>query len=200
MSTGGYPAAPWPLPGQMWGSLFPVPALRASPWHLRGRVRVLRAREPPDLLRAAGGTVARRHAGPGHRHLGRLPRLAGGRRELWAIPKELADFGLDTRHTGPVARTEWSARVPPAPSGAARWRRPGSPTCPGPASACRCAAAPGSRRWCPAGRASGRDRGLRPGAPRAGDWELDADGPLGWLRGARQLGSFRLCDFRLSFG
>jgi acetoacetate decarboxylase len=56
--------------------------------------------------------------------------------------------------------------------------------------------------------------GLKPGEPEVrapitgssrtlpcrGSWEFDADGPLAWLRGARQVASFRMVDFRISFG
>ena len=31
-------------------------------------------------------------------------------------------------------------------------------------------------------------------------WDLNPDGPLGWLAGARQLASFRQASFRMSFG
>jgi acetoacetate decarboxylase len=36
--------------------------------------------------------------------------------------------------------------------------------------------------------------------PARGHWDFAADGPLGWMRGARQLASFRQADFRMSFG
>jgi acetoacetate decarboxylase len=36
--------------------------------------------------------------------------------------------------------------------------------------------------------------------PCRGRWDFAADGPLGWMRGARQLASFRQADFRMSFG
>ena len=35
---------------------------------------------------------------------------------------------------------------------------------------------------------------------RRARWDFAADGPLGWLRPARQLASVRMADFRMSFG
>ena len=37
------------------------------------------------------------------------PASVAGGRELWAFPKGLCDFTLDTSHTGPLTRTEWTA-------------------------------------------------------------------------------------------
>ena len=36
--------------------------------------------------------------------------------------------------------------------------------------------------------------------PCRGRWDFAADGPLGWMRDARQLASFRQADFKMSFG
>ena len=43
-------------------------------------------------------------------------------------------------------------------------------------------------------------QGSSKAAPCRGSWDFDANGPLGWLRGARQLASFRQAAFRMSFG
>ena len=36
--------------------------------------------------------------------------------------------------------------------------------------------------------------------PCRAHWDFDANGPLGFLRGARQVASFRQAAFRMSFG
>ena len=43
-------------------------------------------------------------------------------------------------------------------------------------------------------RASGRS------LPARAHWEIDPDGPLAYLRAARQLASVRIRDFRIDFG
>ena len=124
-----------------------------------------------------------------HRHLGRLPRLA------WpaaaSCGRSPRSSRLRPRH--PPHRSALAHRVvrPGAdrPSGVARSRRPGSPMSPGPASACRSAAAPGSRRSRPARRGPRRRSPASARVlPGRGHWDFAADGPLAWLRGARQLG------------
>lgn len=119
---------------------------------------------------------------------------AGGR-ALWAIPKQLCRFDLDRDSRGPVGRTRWSAADGHGPLAAARFTdvsraavrapfrgtvtQPGLPEHPEPATV----------------RMSGSARSL----PCRARWELPAAGPLGLLRGARQLGSFRLAGLRLTF-
>ena len=39
------------------------------------------------------------------------PASVAGGRELWAIPKGLCDFDLDTSHRGPLSSTTWSASL-----------------------------------------------------------------------------------------
>jgi acetoacetate decarboxylase len=125
------------------------------------------------------------------------PASVAGGRELWAIPKELCDFTLDAAHTGPLSTTEWSATAGRTPICSARFRdvsraavrlpfkggtwQPGLPDTGG---AERTATLQGSAKTLPA-----RAR-----------WEVNPDGPLGWLDGARQLASFRQAAFRMSFG
>ena len=36
--------------------------------------------------------------------------------------------------------------------------------------------------------------------PARAQWDINPDGPVGFLAGARQLASFRQADFRMSFG
>jgi len=48
--------------------------------------------------------------------------------------------------------------------------------------------------------AAGALQGSSKAAPCCGSWDFDANCPLGWLRGARQLASFRQAALRMSFG
>ena len=190
-----YPAAPWQMVGSLWLSLFrlkqDVDDLRPAGVYGAAFV-VLRGGQPAHLLRAArrpAGQVRRARApGDDHRHLGRLPRI-GGRR-----PRALGDpegpVRLHARDRPPRARS-------PRPSGrrassrrpiAARLvhrRLPAAPRLPFKGGTWQ----PGSPRA--AARRPPPCRGSSKAAPCRGRWEFDPDGPLGWLRGARQLASFR---------
>jgi acetoacetate decarboxylase len=123
------------------------------------------------------------------------PASRAGGRELWAIPKDLCDFELETSHRGPVTSTRWSASLDRRPIVEASFtdvsraaprvpfkglvEQPGIPDHPD---------------W-----ADVVMRGTAKAAPARGRWSFNADGPLGFLRGARQLGTFRMADFRLHF-
>jgi acetoacetate decarboxylase len=125
------------------------------------------------------------------------PASVAGGRELWAIPKGLCDFSLDTSHTGPVTTTEWTARLDRTPIASARFRDVSR-------------AAPRVRfrggTWQPGIEDTGgaeRTATLQGSArvlPARAQWEINPDGPLGWLDAARQLASFRQAAFRMSFG
>jgi acetoacetate decarboxylase len=122
--------------------------------------------------------------------------MAGGR-ELWAIPKGLCDFTLESTRTGPLSRTSWAAsaerrpvagadftdlsRVAPRVPFRGRTRQPGL------------AETAGQER-------TAVMRGTARVLPCRGRWDFPVDGPLGWLGAARPLASFRLAGFRLSFG
>ena len=207
----GYPDAPWRLRGQLWVSLFRVTEdAGRTPGRAPGRPAGLYGAafvsyEPGSDLTYSELLVARPvGAGPRVEILDiwvDSPASRAGGRELWAIPKELADFGLDTRHTGPLSRTEWTARVPTGSVGrravaTARFTDASR-------AGVRLPLRGGTRQppLAPGGRpVTAAVTGSAKVLPGRGHWDFDADGPLGWLRGARQLGSFRLCDFRLSFG
>ncbi|GAB2991801.1 acetoacetate decarboxylase family protein [Nocardioides montaniterrae] len=123
------------------------------------------------------------------------PSSRAGGRELWAIPKELCDFELESTHRGPLASTRWRASLDRRPIVEASFtdvsraaprvpfkglvEQPGIPDHPETADVAM----------------SGSARAL----PARGRWHFAPDGPLGFLRGARQLGSFRMADFRLDF-
>jgi acetoacetate decarboxylase len=202
MSTSGYPAAPWRLRGQMWGTLF---AVSGGPGRPRGRYAAAFVSYEPDSPLTYSELLVARSLGGTRVQVTDIwvdsPASRAGGRELWAIPKELADFGLDTRHTGPLSRTEWTARVPTGSVGrravaTARFTDASR-------AGVRLPLRGGTRQppLAPGGRpVTAAVTGSAKVLPGRGHWDFDADGPLGWLRGARQLGSFRLCDFRLSFG
>jgi acetoacetate decarboxylase len=199
-----YPAAPWQRVGSLWLTLFrlkqPVDDLR--PAGVYGAAFVSYEEGSPltyyELL------VARPSAADGHGRRVTItdiwvdsPASVAGGRELWAIPKGLCDFSLDTSHTGPVTTTEWTARLARTPIASARFRDVSR-------------AAPRVRfrggTWQPGIEDTGgaeRTATLQGSArvlPARAQWEINPDGPLGWLDGARQLASFRQAAFRMSFG
>lgn len=117
-----------------------------------------------------------------------------GGRSLWAIPKELADFHVESRGVGPAARVSCDAAINGSAVAAARFtgarmsllrtpfwftlmqeREDGTPV--------RTAVA-------------GTSRNL----PVLGRWDFGADGPLAWLHGRTPVASLHLGDFRLTFG
>jgi acetoacetate decarboxylase len=199
-----YPAAPWHMVGSLWLTLF-------------------RLREPVDELRPAGiygaAFVSYEEGSPltysellvarpiSTDHDGRRvtitdiwvdsPASVAGGRELWAIPKGLCDFSLETEHRGPLSTTEWTARLGRTPIASARFRDVSR-------AAVRLPFKGGT--WQPGiADTQGQDRtatlqGSSKALPARAHWELNPDGPLGWLDGARQLASFRQAAFRMSFG
>ena len=198
-----YPAAPWDMVGSLWLTLF-------------------RLREPVDDLRPAGvygaAFVSYEEGSPLTYHEllvarqvsterdGRRvtttdiwvdsPESVAGGRELWAIPKGLCDFSLDTSHTGPLTSTEWSASEGRVAIASARFRDVSR-------------LAPRVRfkggTWQPGiADTGGQDRtatlqGSSKALPARAHWDINPDGPLGWLARARQLATFRQAAFRMSF-
>ncbi|WP_051246897.1 acetoacetate decarboxylase family protein [Nocardioides halotolerans] len=199
-----YPAAPWDMVGSLWLTLF-------------------RLREPVDDLRPAGvygaafvsyeeGSpltysellVARPIATDAHGRRVTItdiwvdsPESVAGGRELWAIPKGLCDFSLESSHAGPVSTTEWSARLGRTPIATARFRDVSR-------AAPRLPFKGGT--WQPGIEDTGGEertatlQGSSKALPARAHWDLNPDGALGWLAGARQLASFRQASFRMSFG
>jgi hypothetical protein len=205
-----YPPEPWDLRGQLYLSVFAVPraALPALPDPLAGAVRPL-----PFGRRALVGAAWVRYEPGGILqyqellsavlvHEGRHPRVSitgiwvdsvasrDGGRELWGIPKDLAD--LDVR-TAPDGRTEGTASIASgtiaAVSFGAGWRLPGR--WPAPMSVVQ-ELDGGLKRTTVRGRA-----GLRLGGST---WRVEPGGPLGYLAGRRPLLTLTLADFRLRFG
>ncbi len=196
-----YPSAPWNMVGQLWLSLFRVRGVADRPDGVYGAAFV--NYEPGSPLTYSELLVARpvRSATHGRRisitdiWVDSPASMAGGR-ELWAIPKELCDFNLDTSHTGPLSRTEWSASRERRPIARATFTdlSKAAPRLPFKGST-----------WQPALEAGGEDgtatlKGSSKTLPCRGSWEFDRQGPLGWLHGRRPVASFRMADFRMSFG
>ena len=203
-----YPAAPWHMVGSLWLTLFKV----------RDRVDDLRpagvygaafvSYEQGSPLTYSELLVARpvstgAQSTPGGRRVSITdiwvdsPASVAGGRELWAIPKGLCAFTYESEHRGPFSTAEWAASEGRTPITAATFRdvsraapripfkggtwQPGIEDTDGQE---RTATLKGSSRTLPA-----RAR-----------WDINPDGPLGWLAGARQLASFRQAAFRMSFG
>jgi hypothetical protein len=199
-----YPAAPWHMVGSLWLTLF-------------------RLREPVDELRPAGvygaafvsytdGSpltysellVARPVATDRDGRRVTItdiwvdsPASVAGGRELWAIPKGLCDFSFESSHTGPLTTTEWTARLGRTPIATATFRDVSR-------AAPRLPFKGGT--WQPGlDDTGGVERtatlqGSSKALPARAHWDINRDGPLGWLAGGRQLASFRQASFRMSFG
>jgi len=202
-----YPAAPWDMLGQLWLSIFKLrePADTVEgvrPAGTYGAAFVSYEQGSPltysELLVARlvdAGTYGR-CVSITDIWVDSAASVAGGR-ELWAIPKGLCDFDLDTSHRGPLSSTTWSASLERRPIASASFtdvsramvRIPFKGT-----------------TWQPGiDDTDGEERtavlqGSSKALPCRGRWDFAADGPLGWMRGARQLASFRQADFRMSFG
>ena len=199
-----YPPAPWAMVGQLWLSLFkvrePVDELRVA--GIYGAAFV--SYEPGSPLTYSELLVARLADTDSHGRRVSItdiwvdsPASVAGGRELWAIPKGLCDFELETSHRGPLASTGWSASFGKRPIASAHFTdvsraMPRIPFKGG--------------TWQPGIEdTNGEDRtailqGSSKVLPCRGRWDFAADGPLRFLRGARQLASFRQADFRMSFG
>lgn len=199
-----YPEAPWQMVGSLWLTLFRLgtPVDDTRPAGLYGAAFVSYTEGSP--LTYSELLVARPVRTDEHGRRVTItdiwvdsPASVAGGRELWAIPKGLCDFELESAHTGPLTTTDWTARVGRTPIARARFRdlsraaprlpfkggtwQPGIPDTAGEE---RTATLQGSSKAFVA-RAS---------------WDLNPEGPLGWLAGARQLASFRQASFRMSFG
>lgn len=200
-----YPLAPWPMAGQLWLSLFrlgePVGGVRQA--GIYGAAFV--SYEPGSPLTYSELLVARL-VDAGERLGKRVcitdiwvdsPASVAGGRELWAIPKELCDFDFETSRRGPLTQTDWSASAEHRPIASASFTDLSS-------AAPRLPFRGGT--WQPGiADTGGQARtatlvGSAKALPCRGRWDFAADGPLGWMRGARQLASFRQADFRMSFG
>ncbi|WP_193604655.1 acetoacetate decarboxylase family protein [Nocardioides dongkuii] len=197
-----YPPAPWNMVGQLWLSLFrlrePVDELR--PAGLYGAAFV--SYEAGSPLTYSELLVARPVRPEGGSRAVSItdiwvdsPASVAGGRGLWAIPKGLCDFTLESSYRGPVTRTEWSSSIERQPVAHARFT-----------DVSRAALRTPFRgsTWQPpiddhVAPATAQLRGSGKALPCRGTWEFAPDGPLGWLAGHRPLVSFRMAGFRMSF-
>jgi hypothetical protein len=200
----GVPPAPWALRGQLWMTLFrlrqPVDADRPAGVYAAAFV----AYEPGGDLAYSELLVARRARVPASRGrrvtvtdiwVDSVASLRGGR-TLWAIPKELADFRSAATHRGPSSTAGWTASVRGRTVASASFRdvSRAAPRTPFRGATWQPASDPDVRP------SSARFSGSARTFPCRARWELDAQGPLTWLRGARPLASLRMADFRMRFG
>ena len=195
-----FPSPPWKLRGDLWLSLF---AVRSSGTTDR----------PPGMYGAAfvdyqeSGVLAYRELvvarlmrdGVAPRvHITDIwvdsERSRDGGRALWALPKELADLHVEDGRMGPAYRTAWSAHIAGEPVAAARFTGANLPAVRTPLMFSTSQQREDGTTV--VARVSGSARSL----PGTGRWEFGGDGPLAWMRGQRQLLSFRVSDFRLDFG
>ncbi len=204
VAVGGlqYPDAPWRLQGQLWLSLFRLGAAAGAdrPAGVYGAAFV--SYEPGSDLTYSELLVARPVRVPTRR--GRRvnitdiwvdsPASMQGGRELWAIPKDLCDFRHESIRRGPLTTADWSASVERRPIAHASFRDVSR-------AAPRLPFRGGTWQTTTSGEArSAPVRGSARALPCRGRWDFEASGPLGWLRAARPLASFRTVDFRLTFG
>ncbi|MGA8845293.1 MAG: acetoacetate decarboxylase family protein [Nocardioides sp.] len=203
-----YPDAPWAMLGSMWLSVFRlkhgVDDLR--PAGIYGAAFVSYTEGSPltysELLVAR---LMRKDEAPvsgGGRKVTITdiwvdsPASVAGGRELWAIPKGLCDFELESTRRGPLSSTDWSASLARRPIAGASFTDisrlvPRVPF--------------RGATYQPELPEGGGEKGailqgsakVFPGRAR---WDFASDGPLAFLRDARQLATFRQADFRLSFG
>ena len=205
-----YPPAPWQLHGQLWLSLFRVRDGEHAdrPAGVYGAALV--AYEPPSPLTYGELLVARPVSGRESAGGGRSPRVRitdiwvdsvdsrDGGRELWAIPKELAELRRETSG-GRLRRTRWSTTLDGRPVASATFTDVSSLA---PRTPFRTATSQhrGPHEPGPDREVVAPMRGTARSLPCRAAWEFAPDGPLGWLAGKRPLASFRMADFAMSFG
>ncbi len=197
-----YPPAPWHMHGSLWLSVFRL-GEAVDERHPAGTYGVaLVSYEEPSPLTYHELLLARttkNSAGKGAVTITDIwvdsaASQAGGR-ALWAIPKQLCDFDMESGFRGPVTSTAWTASAERRPIVEASFtdvsraavrmpftglvEQPGIEEHPETADVVM--------------------KGNAKALPCRGRWSFAADGPLGFMRGARQLGSFRMASFRLAF-
>ena len=198
-----YPPVPWDMVGQLWLSLFHVgeDVDERRPKGVYGAAFVRYEDGSPltysELLvgRAVDSDEHGRRVTITDIWVDSPASVAGGR-ELWAIPKGLCDFNYETEHTGPLTRTQWSASIDRREVASASFSDLSR-------AALRLPFKGGT--WQPGiADTDGQDRtavlkGSAKSLPCRGSWDFNREGPLGWLRDARRLASFRMAGFRMSF-
>jgi acetoacetate decarboxylase len=201
---GGYPQPPWSMQGHLWLSLLRLPAAvdELRPAGVYGAAFV--SYGPGSDLSYSELLVARPVRNETHGRRVSItdiwvdsPASVAGGRELWAIPKRLCDFTLESTHSGPLSRTAWSASLDRRPIASASFTdvSRAAPRLPFRGGTWQ----PGIDDTDGAERTAAL-RGSSKTLPCRGRWDFAPDGPLAWLRGARGLASFRMAGFRMSFG
>ncbi|KAA1420864.1 hypothetical protein F0U44_00485 [Nocardioides humilatus] len=202
MTEVAYPAAPWHMRGSMWMSVFRL-GQDASPRHPAGiyGVALVDYVDPSPLTYGELLVARTTRTYEGKRAVTITdiwvdsPASMAGGRELWAIPKELCDFDMESSFRGPVTTTDWSATIERRPIAEASFTDV-SRLAPRAPSKGLVMQPPIDDHTQPVTTAmSGSARAL----PCRGHWSFNADGPLAFLREARQIGSFRMKSFRLRF-
>lgn len=197
-----YPPAPWHMHGSLWLSVFRL-AEAVDEHHPAGNygVALVSYEEPSPLIyhELLLARTTKNRAGKGAVSISDIwvdsaASQAGGR-ELWAIPKQLCDFDMESSFRGPVTSTDWTATVERRPIAEAHFtdvsraalrlpftglvEQPGIPEHPDIADVVM--------------------KGNAKALPCRARWSFAGDGPLGFMNQARQLGSFRMAGFRLAF-
>jgi hypothetical protein len=197
-----YPPSPWRMHGSLWLSVFRL-ARDADERHPAGTYGAAFVRyDEPSPLTYGELLVARTTRSPSGERAVTItdiwvdsPASLAGGRELWAIPKDLCDFDLESTFRGPLTTTDWAATVDRRPVVEAHFTDVSrvAPRVP----------VKGVVDQPPIVEHPGRGRSVMAGTARSlpcrSRWTFAADGPLAFLRGARKLGSFRMSDFRLRF-
>lgn len=197
-----YPPAPWHMHGSMWLTTF---HLREAvddrhPAGVYGAALVTYEEPSPltyhELLLAR---TTRNRAGKRAVTITDIwvdsPTSRAGGRELWAIPKELCDFDLESSYRGPVTSAEWSATLERRPIAEARFTDVSRAALRVPFTGLVEQAGIEDHPDV----ADVRMKGSAKALPCRARWHFAADGPLGFMVDARQLGSFRMAGFRLAF-
>ncbi|MBM9461255.1 acetoacetate decarboxylase family protein [Nocardioides sp. zg-536] len=197
-----YPPAPWHMHGSLWLSVL---RLRedVDEHHPAGQYGVaLVSYEAPSPLTYRELLLARTTKTPEGKGAVTITDIwvdsaasqAGGR-ELWAIPKQLCDFEAETATRGPLTSARWGASTASAPIVTARFTdvSRAAPRVPFTGDVVQ----PGIAEH--PDTAFVTMKGSAKALPCRARWTFDPQGPLGFLAGARQLGSFRMDRFRLSF-
>lgn len=197
-----YPPAPWHMHGSLWLSVFRLREA-ADERHPAGQYGVALVRyEDPSPLTYGELLVARttkNRAGKGAVTITDIwvdsPASMAGGRELWAIPKQLCDFDMESTFRGPVTSTDWTATVERRPVAEAHFTDVSRAALRVPVKGL--VEQPGIEEHPEI--ADVVMRGSAKALPCRARWTFAPDGPLAFLREARQLGSFRMASFRLAF-
>jgi hypothetical protein len=120
--------------------------------------------------------------------------LEGGR-SLWAIPKDLAKLEVDDRRLGPTSYTEMSGDLDGRRIASAQFAGlPGASIVRAPFAATTSQLREDGREVVTSMTGSART------LPALASWDIDPEGPLGFLAGRRPVASFRLTDLHLTYG